>query len=79
MNNALNWFNALSSVVASHKSSHWGWEGFETCKARMSDCRRLVSECEKVRNTHGFETSPIFGEVSIWENLACMCVYVKKL
>ena len=79
MSNALNWFNALSSVVASHKSSHWGCGDFETCKARMCDCRRLVSECEKVRNIHGFETSPIFGEVSIWENLACMCVYVRKL
>ena len=29
MNNALNWFNAESSLVASHKSSHWGWEGLK--------------------------------------------------
>ena len=79
MSNALNWFNALSNVVASLNSSHWGWGGFEKCKASMCYCWRLVSECEKVRNTHGFETSPIFGEVSIWENLARMCVYVKKL
>ena len=64
MSNALNWFNALSSLVASHKSSHWGWEGFETCKA---ECAIVGDWFQNVRKfgTPMVETSPIFGEVSI--------------
>ena len=79
MSNSLNWLNAISSVVSLHNHSHGGWGGFETCKARMCDCWRLVSECEKVRNSHASETSPIFGKVSIRENLACMRLHVKKV
>lgn len=79
MSNALNWLNAISSVVALLNHSHGGWGAFVTCKARMCDYWRLLLECEKVRNTHRSESSPIYGEVLIKENLACMCVYAKKL
>lgn len=62
----------IIGVVALLNHSHGGWGAFETCKARMCDCWRVSSECEKVRIAHEPKTSPILGEVSIWENLAYM-------
>ena len=39
----------------------------------MCDFWRVLSECEKVRNTHGSETSPFVGDVSIRANLVPLC------
>lgn len=48
-------------------------------KSFMRDFWQVLSECEKARNTHGSETSPISGNASIRANLAPLCVCEKAV
>ena len=45
----------------------------------MCDFWRVLSECEKLHNTHGSETSPKIGDVSIRANLAPLCACEKAV